>query len=564
MKSRLWKILSKNSAFTSIEEILNVIFQNRALSADSLSNFLKPTLQNINFSVGDIDKVVERLREAIKNKEKIIVYGDYDADGVTATAIMWEALYHLGANVKPYIPHREKEGYGISIIGLDYLIEKEQVDLIITVDQGISAKNQISYAQEKGIEVIVTDHHTKPPHLPENCLIVHDHTVSGAAVAWKVATKLLKSYEDEKTHNEVITTHTQLPLLSKQLLELVAIGIVCDLVPLIGESRVLVYYGLEQLRQTTRPGLLAIAKKANIDVSHLEVFQIGYVIGPRINAMGRLEHAMDALRLLCTKNQLKADELASKVNDVNTDRKELTQSLFNQARYQAELQKQHNLIVIGDETWNPGIIGLVASRIVEEYYKPTIVWGSSSEHKEILKASARSIKGFNIINAISIFSEHLASHGGHPMAAGFSVAPTQLQKFSLEIQKYADKEIHADTLIPNLEIDCMLPLQFATVDLYGAIQQLKPFGAQSEEPLFSSEELEVIDARAIGSDNKHLKLKVAQTGASYKPFDAIAFGFGEFSSKIRPGYPISLAYHVDLNVWNGKKNIQLKVRDIKV
>ncbi|MDQ3098728.1 MAG: single-stranded-DNA-specific exonuclease RecJ [bacterium] len=568
MKEKIWKLINKDiTTVSSIQDILKIIYSNRALnSTDSITAFMKPSLLDIDFAIGDMDKVIERLKQALNKKEKIIVYGDYDADGVTATAIMWEALYKLGGNVKPYIPHREREGYGMSIIGIDTLIESEKPDLIITVDQGISGRKQITYAQSKGIEVIVTDHHHKPDVLPENCFIVHDSRVSGAGVAWKTITRLISSITGE-TQENLLTKHfedTDVRSFPLRLLELAAIGIVCDLIPLQGESRTIVIHGLEQLKKTRRPGLIALAKSANFNLYDTQCYQIGYIIGPRINAMGRLEHAMDSLRLLCTNNQTRADDLIQKVNLVNDDRKDLTMELINQARKQAEEQLDHKILILGNRQWNPGVIGLVASRMVEEFYKPTIVWGSSPDHTNIFKASGRSVRGFNIIDAITTNSEHLLSFGGHPMAAGLSLSPDLLNDFTNAIRKTASAGITQDMTNPSLDIDCPLPFPLISENLYKAIQELKPFGISAEEPLFSTEKLRVIEAKTLGTENKHLKMKVTHTDAGSKPFEAIAFGFGSYSAQIRPGNPIDLAYHVDINEWNGKRNIQLKVRDIKI
>jgi single-stranded-DNA-specific exonuclease len=568
MKEKIWKLINKsNSAVNSIEDILKIIYANRCLdSIDSIAAFTNPSLLTIDFNIGDMEKVIERLKLAINKKEKIIVYGDYDADGVTATAIMWEALYKLGGNAKPYIPHREREGYGMSIIGIDALIEIEKPDLIITVDQGISGRKQIAYAQEKNIEVIVTDHHHKPELLPENCLIIHDSRVSGAGVAWKTITKLISATTGESIENLLSQKYDDIDerSLPLRLLELATIGIVCDLIPLKDESRTMVIHGLEQLRKTKRPGLIALAKSANFNLKDTQCYQIGYIIGPRINAMGRLEHAMDSLRLLCTNNQARADELIQKVNLVNDDRKDLTMELINQARKQAEEQLDHKILILGNKQWNPGVIGLVASRMVEEFYKPTIVWGSSPDHLNIFKASGRSVRGFNIIDAITENSEHLLSYGGHPMAAGLSVSPESLENFTNSIRKTASNNITQDMTNPSLDIDCALPFPLISENLHKAIQELKPFGISAEEPLFSTEKLQVIETRTLGAENKHLKLKVTHSQTGSKPFEAIAFGFGSYGQQIRPGTPIDLAYHVDINEWNGKKSIQLKVRDIKM
>lgn len=567
MKQKIWKKLHTDSdGINSIEDILKIIYKNRSLtSPETINSFLNPSLNTIDFSVGDIDQVVLRLKQAIDNKEKIIVYGDYDADGVTATAIMWEVLYKLGGNVKPYIPHREREGYGMSTIGIDNLITTENPNLIVTVDQGISCRNQISYAQSKKIEVIVTDHHHKPSLLPENCLIVHDSRISGAGVAWKVIVKLISLITNESIETLLNQQFSPNNIRSSALtlLELATIGIVCDLIPLQEESRTIVVHGLKQLRKTNRPGLVALAESANFDLKDTQCYQIGYIIGPRINAMGRLEHAMDSLRLLCTQNQDKANQLIQKVNLVNDDRKDLTLALINEARKQAEKQLDHKILILGSQNWNPGVIGLVASRMVEEFYKPTIVWGATPDHSNIFKASARSIKGFNIIDAITENNEHLLSYGGHPMAAGLSISPDSLSEFTKSIRSTANSKITPDMSNPTIDIDCSIPLQFISESLHSSIQELRPFGISAEEPLFSSEKIKVVELRTLGTENKHLKLKVTDQTAS-KPYEAIAFGFGSHSAQIRPGQTIDLAYHLDINEWNGKKSIQLKIRDIKI
>ncbi len=567
MKQKIWNLINKEPLqITSISDILKVLYKNRALNNDSvIKTFLNPSLSDIDFEIGDMRKVILRIKEAIEKKERIIVYGDYDADGVTATAVMWETLYKLGAKAKPYIPHREREGYGMSIIGIDSLLENEKPDLIITVDQGISCRKQIAYAQEKGVEVIVTDHHHKPELLPENCLIIHDSRISGAGVAWKTSVQLLAEITGESIENLLTESYDPADPKSDalKLLELATIGIVCDLIPLQGEARTMVIHGLPQLRKTTRPGLLALAKSANFNLKDTQCYQIGYIIGPRINAMGRLEHAMDSLRLLCTNNQQKADKLIQKVNMVNDDRKDLTQTLIDTARKQAEEQQDHKILILGSPQWNPGVIGLVASRMVEEYYKPTIVWGSTADHANMFKASARSVRGFNIIDAITESSEHLLSYGGHPMAAGLSVTPGSLKSFTESMRIFASHRITQDMTDPSLDIDCNLPLQHISEQLHSAIQELKPFGINAEEPLFSTEKVNVIEVRTLGLENKHLKLKVTQQESGNKPLEAIAFGFGSYSPQIRPGLPIDLAYHIDINEWNGKKTVQLKVRDLK-
>ena len=355
----------------------------------------------------------------------MVVYADYDADGITAGAIMWETLWRLGARVMPYIPHRVDEGYGLSEKGIDAVRVEYDPSLIITVDHGITAHAQVEYAKKLGIEVIITDHHVKPEKLPRST-IVHTTLLSGSGVSWFVATQMMQS-QGKKGDGDQLS----------ELTALAAIGTIADLLPLTGVNRSIVKFGLEMLRKTKRTGLNALIAEAGIEKKSIDTFSVSHMLAPRLNAMGRLEHAIDALRLLCTKDEMKAKLLAQKLGLTNKERQQLTIDTVTHAKdlVPKTLKK---LLFIAHETYNPGVIGLVAGRLVEEYWRPAIVLSVGAE---FAKASARSIPGFNIVEAIRTCSDLLVDVGGHPMAAGFTVETKNLDKLKKRLEVLAEKEL---------------------------------------------------------------------------------------------------------------------------
>ena len=491
------------------------------------------------FTAGDVGidptslrRAEARIKKAIKNKESIVVYADYDADGITAGALMWETLHGLGGNVMPYIPHRVEEGYGLSKKGIDAVREAYDPSLIITVDHGITARENVGYAKSLGIDVIVTDHHVKPDKLPD-CTIVHTTELCGAGVSWFVAKSL--GVAD---------------------LSFATIGTIADLVPLIGVNRSIVKYGLQEIRKTKRVGLLALMADAGVSAEDISTYEISHVLAPRLNAMGRLVHAMDALRLLCTKQEDKAKLLAQKLGLTNWERQKLTRDTVSHAldilRKAPESSKK--LIFVAHENYNQGVIGLVAGKLVEEYYRPAIVVARGAE---VSKASARSIAGFNIIEAIRKVDNLLIDAGGHPMAAGFTVETKNLPALQKRLEHIAQKAISEDMLTRTVRIDMELPLSDITRELWKGLQTLAPFGMGNPEPVFATRGVTVEDARLVGAGGKHLKLRASG-------FDAIAFGMGSFSSTLKKGSVIDIVYTIDMNIWNGRKSLQLKLRDIMV
>ncbi|KKT45604.1 MAG: Single-stranded-DNA-specific exonuclease RecJ [Candidatus Gottesmanbacteria bacterium GW2011_GWA2_44_17] len=404
------------------------------------------------------------------------------------------------------------------------------------MDHGITAWEKVTYAKKKGIDVIITDHHVKPKKLPD-CTIVHTTKLSGAGVSWFLA-KELTSFSP---------------------LELVALGTIADMVPLVGPNRSIVKYGLAAINDTNRVGLEALMADAGLTKGALDVYCVSHMLAPRLNAAGRIEHAMDALRLLCTKQKDKAALLAEKLGLTNRERQKLTEETLTHAlqglslRTQGESLPLQKLIFISHESYNPGIIGLVAGKLVEECYRPAIV---VSKGEVFSKASARSINGFNIVEAIRSCSDILVDVGGHPMAAGFTVETKNLTVLRERLEKLAEDELNEEKLTRTLKIDTEIPLDIVTPETYKQLQQLQPFGFGNPEPVFVTRAMIVESVRLVGADGKHLKLRLSST-------DAIAFNMGNLYSQLQHQATVDLAYTIDMNTWNGNSRLQLKVKDIR-
>jgi len=546
----------KTSDKSTIENIINILLKNRGIkTAKEKKDFLNPDLKKITSSLVGIDKkelqkTIKRINLAIKNKEQIVIFGDYDADGLCAAAILWEVLNNAGAKVLPYIPSRLEEGYGLSRKAIENLkLKIENCKLIITVDNGITANEAVEFAIKEGIDVVITDHHLPPKKLPKAYSIVHTTKLAGVGVAWLLSQEIKNQKSKIKNHDH---------------LDLVAIATVADLVPLIGANRTLVRFGLEVLRNTKRVGLLELFEEAGIKISEIGTYKIGHIIAPRLNAAGRIGDALDSLRLLCTKNKKRAQLIARELGFTNRERQELTGEATEHASSKIKNQRSKikKLIFISDDSYQEGIIGLVAGRLSEEFYRPAIV---VSKGEILSKASARSVKGFNIIEFIRNAQEFLVNAGGHPMAAGFTVETVNLPLIEERFQELAEKLIKDSHLIRKQRIDCDLPFSMISNDLYEAIKKLEPFGMGNPLPVFKSK-AEIEDIRSIGQDGKHLKLRVKPLAASHPPlaisFDGIGFGMGEVASKFHIGDTADIVFSLDQNIWNGNKRLQLKIRNI--
>ena len=575
MNSRKWEVSYKQEVKNK-KEIVRVLLENRKIKTEKeKKEFFNPTppeklsVKSLSISQNEINKAIKRIKKALKTKEKVIVYGDYDADGICGTAILWETLYSLGLNVLPYIPERFTEGYGLNAESIKNLkLQDPNLKLIITVDHGIVARKKVDVARELGIDVIITDHHEphtaltssrglrprvggasmrgKPGYIyPKALAIVHTQKISGSAVAWILSREIAKKFNHQ-------------PWAISCQLELAAIGTIADQLPLVGPNRAFAKYGLLALQKTKRAGLKALFEKAVIVPEDIGPYEVGFLIAPRLNAMGRLEHAMQSLRLLCTKDGGRATKLANDLNRVNLERQKIVDEVVAHARKKVSQKTLDKIIVLAHSSYHEGVIGLAAGKLVEEFYRPAIVF---SEKKEISKASARSISGFNIIEAIRQLEDLYIEGGGHPMAAGFSIKTALIGKFSKRLNEIAKPLLTDEILNKTLKIDLEVHFNQLNRELLDLIESFEPTGLGNPAPTFATKDVLVEDVRAVGRGGKHLKLKLGQNSCV---FDAIAFGVGELFGSIARDSKIDIAYALEENTWNGNKKIQLKIRDIKV
>lgn len=551
-------IVEANEQQEAESEIISALLRQRGIITNiEAEHFFHPpepmqlTPSDVGIDTDALETALTRIEQAIADKESIIVYADYDADGVTAGAVLWETIYALGGTVMPYIPHRQEEGYGLSQLGIDTVRSEYKAQLIVTVDHGISGAAEVAYAKSVGVTVVVTDHHTKPEILPD-CPIVHTTTLSGSGVSWFVAKTLLQRNTSKVIRDIDI----------RDLAGIAAIGTIADLLPLIGPNRSLVFHGLQALSETSRVGILALFQEAGITEEVISTFDISHIIAPRINALGRLEHAMDALRLLCTTNEDRALSLASRLSEVNRERQNLTLESSIHAKEIVAAKRdlsRTSMLIVSDESYNPGIIGLIAGRLVEEYYLPAIVLAKG---EPLSKASARSITGFNIVEAIKAQKDLLVDVGGHPMAAGFTIETEKLELFTARISEYANSKITPEMKAKTLQVDALIPLRYISRSLYQQLEQFAPFGMGNFEPIFADTELRLLEIRAVGKEQKHAKIKVK--GKDGGVFAGIAFHLGDRIKDFAPADTIDLAFVVTRNLWNGKESIELKVKDIRL
>jgi single-stranded-DNA-specific exonuclease len=485
----------------------------------------------------DWQAFIKLLKKIHEDQSMIVVYSDYDADGVTGGAVMWETLHILGFKVMPYIPDRKKEGYGFSETGLNNVKETYDPALIISVDHGIVAHKQITYAKEKlGLAIVVTDHHQKQEKEPEDAFAVfHTTQLSGSGVSYFVAKEIAEEFgKPAKSFNEF----------SRDFIALAATGTIADLVPLVGVSRSVAKYGLEAYGKSVRYGIRHLLKESGLDGKPITPYEVGYIIAPRINAFGRLEHAMDALRLLCTKSYAKAIELAGKAGKINKDRQNLVTVAQKQAERMAD-GKQKIIIVRNDE-WEEGIIGLIAGKLMNKYSRPTIVMTRSDGHA---KASVRSVSGVDITKFLTSkeIRKYLTDVGGHAAAAGFTVPLENVDDFTIAAFAKAEKEITDDMLVPSLDIDFEIPIKSATLDLAKKLSQLEPFGIGNPQPLFVSQG-KIKDIILFGKQKQYTRYLLHDGDMA---FLEITF-FEKPNKALKIGDTVSIAYNLKIDTWGGK------------
>ena len=543
-----WKISPKVS-----DDLKEQLLHNRGLKTKKeIEDFFNPKLENFkkDLEISGISAAQKRIQKAIDSQELIIVYGDYDVDGVCASAILYKALTSIGAKVLPYIPHRDKEGYGLSNIGLEFARDSG-AGLVITVDNGIVAFEQAKFAKEIGLDLIITDHHLPLGELPQAFAIVHSTKMCGAAVAWCLTQDLVSKS------------------LSSELLQFAAIATIGDLIPLVGLGRAFVFEGLKILRKTNNLGLISLLNECDVAVDSITSYEVGHILIPRLNAIGRLEHAIDALRLLCTKDPSKARNLAKLLCETNTLRQKITTTAVDEAKIMVSKNSTKKIYILHSKVWPAGIIGLIAGRIAEESMRPVI---ALSVGETFAKGSARSVDGINIVEVIRKSSDILIDVGGHAGAAGFSIQNDKIEEFTKRMEDLMDGVM--DELSPKtLDIEAEVSSKKLTKSLIKELEEFEPFGFGNPKPILVTKRMQVSDIRTL-SEGKHLKFKVtavhpepfgpAQGGLDSGPIDCIAFGMGDMGELIRSGILVDVAYYLEINRFNGREILQLKVKDIQL
>ncbi|MBN2100796.1 single-stranded-DNA-specific exonuclease RecJ [Candidatus Dojkabacteria bacterium] len=524
--------------------------------------FLDPKLDDLidPFLLYDVEKAVSKIEKAIALGNRIFIHGDFDADGICATAVLWDYLFRKRkADVLPYIPSRVDEGYGLSESSINAIIKKGG-EMIITVDCGIRdveliEKHRKTYKNKEGIDFIVTDHHKIGEKLPRYTTIVHPlHPkgkypfgyLSGAAVAWKlVAAMEKKRFPDSYFWDKVPG------------LDLVALSTVADIMPITDENRIIVKQGLRLLRNSDRPGIKALAEEAKVSLADLNTYHLGYVIGPRINAAGRIGDATDALRLLTTSRDSSAKFLADKLGMWNKERQEITETILNEVRevIEREGSGKHLYFAYGND-WPEGIIGLVAGKIQEEVNRPVIV---VTQTQKTARGSARSINGFNIIEAIEKESSLLESFGGHSLAAGFTVNTDNIEELKDRLEKVAESQLKQENFVKEVSADAVVNISDMNWETYSIIKKLAPFGYGNRRPVFWVKDAVVAEFSDVG-DGKHLRLMVKGEDSGF--LSCIYFGGGDWVNKISTGDTVELMGTLESNVWNGEEYLQFKIIDM--
>jgi single-stranded-DNA-specific exonuclease len=540
-----------------VDEIIATLLVQRGIETyEQAKTFFRPTLEDLHnpYLMKDMVKAVSRIEKAIANNENILVFGDYDVDGTTAVSLVSSYLRSFYPNVATYIPDRYNEGYGISYLGIDYA-EDNTISLIIALDCGIKSIDHVNYAKAKNIDFIICDHHRPGDILPdaiavldpkrEDCSYPYDE-LCGCGVGFKLIQALAE--------NRNQTIEDLIPYL-----DLVATAIAADIVPITGENRVLAKFGLEVINSNPRPGIKALIQ--NVKKKVLTITDVVFIVAPRINAAGRVKHGNEAVALLTEYNLEQAEQFASEIEQHNSDRKELDKQITKEALLQIEENNEKNRFstVVYQENWHKGVIGIVASRLVEKYYRPTIVFTKSGDK---LAASARSVKDFDVYNALEACAEHLEQFGGHMYAAGMTLKEENYEKFKNAFEKVVQETIHPDLLIPEISVD--LEMNFSDFDekFMRILKQFEPFGPENMTPVFLSKN--VIDsgyAKTLGKDAEHLKAFVKHNNSPN--FNAIGFGLGDKIDVVKNRNPFEAVYVLEENEWNGTVSLQLQLRDVR-
>jgi len=542
----------------------SLLAQKNLLSKKDLQHFLYPSLHHLRqpFSLADMQKAVARIAQALEKKEKILIFGDYDVDGVTATTLISQFLAEVGATVQDYIPDRLTEGYGLKADHITELAIRDNIKLIITVDCGIASHEAVSLAQTKQVDVIITDHHDPPEDLPKALAIVNPkrldcpsdlNHLAGVGIVFYLAMAL-------RMHLRNLGFFKQTPEPNlKKYCDLVALGTIADMVPLVQENRVLTVSGLHMLQTMPRPGIKALTQASGIDYRHLDSEDIAFRLGPRINAAGRMDHARQATGLLIATQPETADDYASKLNYFNQLRKKTEQDVLNDVLDRLEKQtdlSQNRCLLFASPAWHSGVVGIVAARLTRRFNKPAVL---ISIEKDMGIGSARSIPGIDIRSMLAVCSQHLLGFGGHPMAAGLQVAVKDIESFRACLEQTLQVATSGQALNPVLSIDYNLELPDINAKLLNEIAALGPFGNQNPEPVFLAHNVSVSNAAIVGDSHRRMQLHPANE--NYPKLAAIQFNVDP--NDPQPDHFSKIAYHLQWNRWNGHKSIQLVIKDIQ-
>lgn len=498
---------------------------------------------------------IERLLQAVTNRERVAVYGDYDIDGIASTAIILEMLTQHGLHPISYIPDRYEEGYGLNIPALEEL-KKQQIDLVISVDCGITSVEEAQWAADSGLDLIITDHHDVPPVLPTAAIAIVNpkqpddqypfKDLAGAGVAFAVVRALQQ--------------RTGIPMAGQEkwLLDLVALGTVCDVMPLVGENRTLVKYGLIVLQKTRRTGLVALAQSAGIDLDQIRAYHLGYTFGPRLNAAGRLEHANSSLALVTTGDPVAAQQMAFDLEELNHQRRLEQDRILTEADALAARYTADSVLVLSDPGWSHGVVGIVASKLAEKWNKPTLLL---QELGESAKGSGRSARGYSLIEGLRANQELFDRFGGHDFAAGFTMPAERLEELRQGLNEHYASVQDSLPEVPTLEAELLIddPEQ-VNWRLMSELQRLEPFGNGNPQPLFGLQAVKVVDASAVGKERQHLKLRLA--GPSGIIFEAIGFNLAEKYPNLKPGQVVNVLCYIQQNEFNGRSHLQLVLRQV--
>ncbi len=542
------------------DSLANLMVQRNITSAGEAKAFFNPSLDYLHdpFLMKDMNIAVDRLSSAVKKNERILVYGDYDVDGTTAVALMYSFLKDQFSNVDYYIPDRYKEGYGVSFLGLDYAYQTG-CKVVITLDCGIKAVEKVKYARTKGLDVIVCDHHYPGEEIPKALAVLDPKQplcnypykeLSGCGVGFK----LVHAYS--RVHG--------IPFSSiSHYLDLVAVSIASDIVPITGENRVMAYFGLKQLNESPRTGLREIIRESEVTKA-LTVEDVVFKIGPRINAAGRMETGSKAVELLISSDSKLASGISREINNFNIERRTVDRSITTEAmRMISEDQRNVNsrTTVLYNPTWKKGVIGIVASRLIETYYRPTVIL---TESNGFATGSARSVQGYDLYQAIEACSDLLESFGGHMFAAGLTLKKENIKPFMERFESHVYKTITEEQLIPRVFIDTELSFSEINEDFFKTMSQFQPFGPENMSPVFVSRNVfDTGSGRMVGSSGEHLKLDLCQECTGRKSFPGIAFSQADHFEYIRGGNPFDICYSLEMNEFRGSRNLQLNIRDIK-